>query len=173
LLYAKAYTPAQNRLQRMLVTLRLVSDTERRQTAEQQNARAMEALAMFRSHLGSIAAIADQNHVKLVLPELIFPRSDKNGAGDCNLCGRMPPHYGGMPYETIAAWYDRYNGTLRDVATARAAHYVPTTGWVPPTPDSYSDTVHFTPRGSLAMGTRLSEAMSPFIRSILAEHASR
>ena len=173
LLYAKAYTPAQNLLQRMLTKMRLTSDAEQTLTTERQNARAMEALAMFRSHLGSIAAIADQNHIKLVLPELIFPRSDKNGTGDCNLCRRMPPQYGGMPYETIAGWYDKYNGTLRDVATARAAYYVPTMGWVLPTPESYSDTVHFTPQGSLAMGTRLSEAISPFIRSILAENVSR
>lgn len=82
-----------------------------------------------------------------------------------------------MPFmhpDGLIASYERYNEIIRDVAKATGALLIEGEHDIPGDPDHFTDTVHFTDRGSEKMAARVSSALSqsPEVASMLRSSAA-
>ncbi len=129
---------------------------------EAQIAAALDrGLAKFRSNMRSIAAIARDNDIPLVLPQVVMPFPDQAEDG-CTVCANLIPTFANV--KQIPEVFDRYDDVLKEVAEANpSVFHVPTEGFVPAADAYYHDPIHFGPQGSFHMGRRLAQAIAPIL----------
>ena len=130
---------------------------------------AMErGLSDFRSNLRSIASIARANHIALVLPKVVVPFPPGEKAGNrCVACDELSAAYANLEVGKLRSMFDRYDRALEELAVERdGIYYITTDDFVPSADAYYSDPVHFNPEGSLKMGLKLAEALTPIISRI-------
>jgi len=78
-----------------------------------------------------------------------------------------------MPFMTpsgLLASYGRYNRVIEEVAAATGAVLIGNEHAIPGDSDHFTDSVHFTDAGSLAMGMRIYEGLKPHLGRALASH---
>jgi lysophospholipase L1-like esterase len=123
-------------------------------------------LTDFASNMKSIAAIAQTNGIPLVLPQAVIP-FPAEGQTDCGMCNSLSNTYGSVDIGKLKSMFARYDKVLTQLAEGRTdVHYIPTDGFVPDADRYYIDPVHFGPQGSLAMGTKLAEALEGSVRQL-------
>ena len=125
-----------------------------------------KGLAEYRSNLRAIAAIANENKLELVLPEIVVPFPVEGPAAGCKVCEGLSGAYSGLPIQDIKARYKAYNDSLLELGTRPGTHFIATGDFVPARDENYHDPVHFGPKGSVAMGSHLAEAMAPLVRDL-------
>lgn len=120
----------------------------------------------FRANLTSIAAVARANGIPLVLPEVVLPFPE--GAGkDCKVCAGLSPLFGNLEPAQVRSMFSRYDSVLPQLeAQGSGVYYVPTDGFVPSEDRYYHDPVHFGPEGSLRMGVKLAETLTPILMNM-------
>lgn len=117
----------------------------------------------FRSNLTSIAAVARANAIPLVLPEVVLPFPEDAGK-DCGVCAGLSPLFGNLEPAKVRLMFSRYDSVLPQLSSeGSGVYYIPTDGFVPSEDRYYHDPVHFGPEGSLRMGVKLAESLTPIL----------
>jgi lysophospholipase L1-like esterase len=166
LLYAKREARVATLINRMKELLTFDSTVRAASTEERTHA-VERGLAAYTANMKSIAAIARAHGIALALPAIIVPFPDGNHAsGRCIACEALSVAYWGLPLEEIRRTTARYNAVLEQVGTEDGVHYIATDGWVPSADRFYHESVHFAPEGSMRMGEKMAEALTPILRTV-------
>ncbi|MEP7242411.1 MAG: SGNH/GDSL hydrolase family protein [Gammaproteobacteria bacterium] len=164
LLYAKTEGRVMDAFERVIRVLPFASAPKG--PPEDRNHAIEQGLASYQANLMAIAAIAGLHGVPLVLPQVIVPFASDAASESCPLCLGLSNAYGGLPSTVVRSTFDRYNGVLQRLGSQPGVHYIPTDGFVPATDRYYHDPVHFSPAGSIRMGQKLAEVLTPILASI-------